>query len=224
MCPCHGSEFDPNTGAVVSPPAPHGLTSIQVAVDANGSSSSTAEGDRLGFKRNIATEECAGPAPWPSVENGRASVNAVAPRAPRASAANSTNIDLVAVDHVKVKVKVRHEFRQSIHARNVLRRFGAGSLTAGIEVDWLTSMPRTRMSRQRSPSSSVSPDGGRNCASDARVGHAEIQMPLVFEQHQRLCEAHVRHLSLPRIDVIGPQEGLDITGDARRRVSASNNA
>jgi hypothetical protein len=44
-------------------------------------------------------------------------VIAVAPRAPRASAANSTNIDLVAVDHVKVKVKVRHEFRQSIHAR-----------------------------------------------------------------------------------------------------------
>ena len=35
VCPCHGSEFDPNTGAVVSPPAPHGLTSIQVAVDAN---------------------------------------------------------------------------------------------------------------------------------------------------------------------------------------------
>ncbi len=36
VCPCHGSEFDPNTGAVISPPAPHGLTPIQVAVDANG--------------------------------------------------------------------------------------------------------------------------------------------------------------------------------------------
>jgi thiosulfate dehydrogenase [quinone] large subunit len=36
VCPCHGSEFDPSTGAVVSPPAPHGLSSIQLAVDANG--------------------------------------------------------------------------------------------------------------------------------------------------------------------------------------------
>ena len=36
VCPCHGSEFDPNTGAVVSPPASHGLSAIQVAVDANG--------------------------------------------------------------------------------------------------------------------------------------------------------------------------------------------
>ncbi|HVA09632.1 MAG TPA: Rieske 2Fe-2S domain-containing protein [Acidimicrobiales bacterium] len=36
VCPCHGSEFDPNTGAVVSPPAPHGLSTIKVAVDANG--------------------------------------------------------------------------------------------------------------------------------------------------------------------------------------------
>jgi thiosulfate dehydrogenase [quinone] large subunit len=36
VCPCHGSEFNPSTGAVVSPPAPHGLTPIQVAVDANG--------------------------------------------------------------------------------------------------------------------------------------------------------------------------------------------
>ncbi len=36
VCPCHGSEFDPNTGAVVSPPASHGLSSIQVAVDTNG--------------------------------------------------------------------------------------------------------------------------------------------------------------------------------------------
>ncbi len=36
VCPCHGSEFDPSTGAVVNPPAPHGLSSIQVAVDADG--------------------------------------------------------------------------------------------------------------------------------------------------------------------------------------------
>jgi thiosulfate dehydrogenase (quinone) large subunit len=36
VCPCHGSEFDPSTGAVVSPPATRGLSSIQVAVDANG--------------------------------------------------------------------------------------------------------------------------------------------------------------------------------------------
>ena len=36
VCPCHGSEFDPSTGAVVSPPAPRGLSPIQVAVDANG--------------------------------------------------------------------------------------------------------------------------------------------------------------------------------------------
>jgi thiosulfate dehydrogenase (quinone) large subunit len=36
VCPCHGSEFNPSTGAVVSPPAPHGLTPIQVAVDAEG--------------------------------------------------------------------------------------------------------------------------------------------------------------------------------------------
>jgi thiosulfate dehydrogenase (quinone) large subunit len=36
VCPCHGSEFDPSTGAVVSPPASHGLTRITVAVDANG--------------------------------------------------------------------------------------------------------------------------------------------------------------------------------------------
>jgi thiosulfate dehydrogenase (quinone) large subunit len=36
VCPCHGSEFNPSTGAVVSPPAPHGLTPIQVAVDSNG--------------------------------------------------------------------------------------------------------------------------------------------------------------------------------------------
>ena len=36
VCPCHGSEFDPSTGAVVSPPAPHGLSPIQVTVDADG--------------------------------------------------------------------------------------------------------------------------------------------------------------------------------------------
>jgi thiosulfate dehydrogenase [quinone] large subunit len=36
VCPCHGSEFDPSTGAVVSPPATRGLSLIQVAVDANG--------------------------------------------------------------------------------------------------------------------------------------------------------------------------------------------
>ncbi len=36
VCPCHGSEFDPSTGAVISPPAPHGLTPIHVAVNADG--------------------------------------------------------------------------------------------------------------------------------------------------------------------------------------------
>ncbi len=36
VCPCHGSEFDPTTGDVVSPPAPRGLTPIHVAVDGNG--------------------------------------------------------------------------------------------------------------------------------------------------------------------------------------------
>ena len=36
VCPCHGSEFDPSTGAVVRPPAPHGLSPIQVTVDAAG--------------------------------------------------------------------------------------------------------------------------------------------------------------------------------------------
>jgi thiosulfate dehydrogenase [quinone] large subunit len=36
VCPCHGSEFDPSTGAVISPPAPRGLTPIQVAVSGNG--------------------------------------------------------------------------------------------------------------------------------------------------------------------------------------------
>jgi len=37
VCPCHGSEFDPTTGDVVSPPAPRGLTPIHVAVSADGS-------------------------------------------------------------------------------------------------------------------------------------------------------------------------------------------
>ena len=37
VCPCHGSEFDPTTGAVVSPPASRGLTPIHVAVSADGS-------------------------------------------------------------------------------------------------------------------------------------------------------------------------------------------
>ena len=36
VCPCHGSEFDPQTGAVVNPPAQHGLSPIQVAVDSSG--------------------------------------------------------------------------------------------------------------------------------------------------------------------------------------------
>jgi thiosulfate dehydrogenase [quinone] large subunit len=36
VCPCHGSEFDPTTGTVVSPPAPHGLGTIPVAVNARG--------------------------------------------------------------------------------------------------------------------------------------------------------------------------------------------
>jgi thiosulfate dehydrogenase [quinone] large subunit len=36
VCPCHGSEFDPRTGDVVSPPAAHGLTPIHVAVNGEG--------------------------------------------------------------------------------------------------------------------------------------------------------------------------------------------
>ncbi len=36
VCPCHGSEFDPTTGAVVSPPAPRGLTPIHLAVGSDG--------------------------------------------------------------------------------------------------------------------------------------------------------------------------------------------
>ena len=30
VCPCHGSQFDPSTGAVVQGPAPRGLTAIPV--------------------------------------------------------------------------------------------------------------------------------------------------------------------------------------------------
>jgi thiosulfate dehydrogenase [quinone] large subunit len=36
VCPCHGSEFDPSSGAVVNPPAQRALSAIPVAVDANG--------------------------------------------------------------------------------------------------------------------------------------------------------------------------------------------
>jgi thiosulfate dehydrogenase (quinone) large subunit len=36
VCPCHGSEFDPSSGAVVSPPAQRGLTPIHLTVDATG--------------------------------------------------------------------------------------------------------------------------------------------------------------------------------------------
>jgi thiosulfate dehydrogenase [quinone] large subunit len=36
VCPCHGSEFDPTTGAVVSPPAQRGLAPIHVALSAAG--------------------------------------------------------------------------------------------------------------------------------------------------------------------------------------------
>ncbi len=35
-CPCHGSEFNPSTGAVVQGPAPHGLRAIPVAVASDG--------------------------------------------------------------------------------------------------------------------------------------------------------------------------------------------
>ncbi len=37
VCPRHGSEFDPATGAVVNPPAQRGLTPIHVEVAADGS-------------------------------------------------------------------------------------------------------------------------------------------------------------------------------------------
>ncbi len=36
VCPCHGSEFDPATGNVLSPPAPQGLTPIKVTVSTDG--------------------------------------------------------------------------------------------------------------------------------------------------------------------------------------------
>jgi thiosulfate dehydrogenase [quinone] large subunit len=36
VCPCHGSEFDPSTGNVVSPPSPRGLTPIHVSVASDG--------------------------------------------------------------------------------------------------------------------------------------------------------------------------------------------
>jgi thiosulfate dehydrogenase [quinone] large subunit len=36
VCPCHGSQFDPTTGAVVSPPAQRGLAPIHVSVSAAG--------------------------------------------------------------------------------------------------------------------------------------------------------------------------------------------
>jgi thiosulfate dehydrogenase [quinone] large subunit len=35
-CPCHGSEFNPRTGAVLQGPAPNGLTSIKVVKGPNG--------------------------------------------------------------------------------------------------------------------------------------------------------------------------------------------
>lgn len=35
-CPCHGSEFNPDTGAVVQGPAPHGLRVLEVAEGPNG--------------------------------------------------------------------------------------------------------------------------------------------------------------------------------------------
>ena len=36
VCPCHGSEFDPSTGAVIAGPAPQGLRTIEIAEGANG--------------------------------------------------------------------------------------------------------------------------------------------------------------------------------------------
>jgi thiosulfate dehydrogenase [quinone] large subunit len=35
-CPCHGSEFDPTSGAVMLGPATSGLTPIKVVKGANG--------------------------------------------------------------------------------------------------------------------------------------------------------------------------------------------
>jgi len=36
VCPCHGSEFNPDNGGLVRGPAPHGLTTIPVAVSSGG--------------------------------------------------------------------------------------------------------------------------------------------------------------------------------------------
>lgn len=36
VCPCHGSEFDPSTGAVIAGPAPRGLRPIQISEAGNG--------------------------------------------------------------------------------------------------------------------------------------------------------------------------------------------
>jgi len=36
VCPCHGSEFNPDTGSLVRGPAPHGLTTIPVAESSGG--------------------------------------------------------------------------------------------------------------------------------------------------------------------------------------------
>jgi thiosulfate dehydrogenase (quinone) large subunit len=36
VCPCHGSEFNPETGALVRGPAPHGLASIPIAESSGG--------------------------------------------------------------------------------------------------------------------------------------------------------------------------------------------
>jgi cytochrome b6-f complex iron-sulfur subunit len=32
QCPCHGSTYDPKTGALISGPAPHGLDKVSVAI------------------------------------------------------------------------------------------------------------------------------------------------------------------------------------------------
>ncbi len=36
VCPCHGSQFDPTTGAVEVGPAPHGLARIPVTKGSDG--------------------------------------------------------------------------------------------------------------------------------------------------------------------------------------------
>jgi thiosulfate dehydrogenase [quinone] large subunit len=36
VCPCHGSEFEPSSGNVLSPPASRGLTPINVTLDSSG--------------------------------------------------------------------------------------------------------------------------------------------------------------------------------------------